>query len=129
MPPDEPLDAVPQRDRVHGDSVDTRGIIGLRIGTDISRMSFLEAWLRRESVRQAAEWGEERTAARRAVEDVPSAVRSDVARVIETLLDGPDADVQSALDELWRLLEPYPELSERFFRLRVVDDAVEFLKS
>ena len=80
-------------------------------------------------MRQAAEWGEERTAARRAVEDVPSAVRSDVARVIETLLDGPDADVQSALDELWRLLEPYPELSERFSRLRVVDDAVEFLKT
>ncbi len=80
-------------------------------------------------MRQAAEWGEERTAARRAVEDVPSAVRSDVARVIETLLDGPDADVQSALDELWRLLEPYPELRTRFSRLRVVDDAVEFLKS
>jgi len=92
-------------------------------------MSFLEAWRRRESVRQAAEWGEERTAARRAVEDVPSAVRGDVARVIETLLNGPDADVERALAELWRLLEPYPELRERFSRLRVVDDAIEFLKS
>ena len=26
------------------------------------------------------------------------------------------------------LLEPHPELRERFFHLRVVDDAVEFLK-
>ena len=91
-------------------------------------MSFLEAWRRRESARQAAEWGEERTAARRAVEDVPPAVRGDVARVIESLLDGPDEDVERGLEELWRLLEPYPELSERFSRLRVVDDAVEFLK-
>jgi hypothetical protein len=32
------------------------------------------------------------------------------------------------LDDLDQLLEPHPDLRDRFFRLRVVDDAVEFLK-
>jgi hypothetical protein len=51
-----------------------------------------------------------------------------VRRAVETLIDGPDAEVEGALDELGELLEPHPDLRERFFRLRVVDDAVEFLK-
>jgi hypothetical protein len=91
--------------------------------------TFFQAWRRRQADRQAAEWDEERATARRAVEDVPAAIRQDVARVIETLIDGPDEQVQPALKELWRLLEPYPELDARFNQLRIVDDAVEFLKS
>jgi hypothetical protein len=51
--------------------------------------TFFQAWRRRQASRQAAEWNEERTAARRAVEDVPAAIRADVRRVIETLIDGP----------------------------------------
>ena len=91
--------------------------------------TFFQAWRRRQADRQAAEWDEERAAARRAVEDVPAAIRQDVARVIETLIDGPDDEVEPALKELWRVLEPYPELDARFNPLRIVDDAVEFLKS
>jgi hypothetical protein len=43
--------------------------------------------------------------------------------------DGPDDQVEPALRELWSLLAAYPELDERFSRLRIVDDAVEFLKT
>jgi hypothetical protein len=91
--------------------------------------TFFQAWRRRQADRQAAEWDDERAAARRAVEDVPAAIRADVSRVIETLIDGPDEQVEPSLKELWRLLEPYPELDARFNQLRIVDDAVEFLKS
>jgi hypothetical protein len=91
--------------------------------------TFFQAWRRRQSERQAAEWEEEKQAARKAVEEVPPWIRSDVRRIIETLIDGPDAEVKAALDELLKLLETDPELRERFSRLRVVDDAVEFLKS
>jgi hypothetical protein len=44
------------------------------------------------------------------------------------VIEGPDAGVEGALEELDHLLEQHPDLRERFFRLRVVDDAVEFLK-
>ena len=91
--------------------------------------TFFQAWRRRQADRQAAEWDEERATARRAVQDVPATIRADVRRVIETLIDGPDDAVEPALKELWRLLEPYPDLDARFGQLRIVDDAVEFLKS
>jgi hypothetical protein len=91
--------------------------------------SFFHAWRRRQANRQAAEWEAEKAAARAAVGEAPPWIRSDVGRVIETLIDGPDTEVEHALDELWRLLEVDPDLRERFWRLRVVDDAVEFLKS
>ena len=91
--------------------------------------TFFQAWRRRQASRQAEEWDEERAAARSAVEDVPAAIRADVSRAIETLIDGPDDEVEPALKDLWRLLGPYPELDERFNRLRIVDDAFEFLKS
>jgi hypothetical protein len=91
--------------------------------------TFFQAWRRRQADRQAHEWVEEREAARLAVEDVPGAIRRDVRRVIETLIDGPDEAVADALERLWKLLDPYPELRARFAGLRVVEDAVEFLKS
>ena len=47
--------------------------------------------------------------------------------MIETLIDGADSELKGALDELWRLLEGAPALRERFSKLRVVQDAVEFL--
>ena len=90
--------------------------------------TFFQAWRRRQAERQAAEWDEERENARRAVKEVPPWIRSDVSRVIETLIDGADSDLQGALDELWRLLEADPPLRDRFSRLRIVEDAVEFLK-
>ena len=91
--------------------------------------TFFHAWRRRQANRQASEWDEERESARRAVEDVPPWIRSDVRRVIETLIDGADTEVENALGELDRLLAIDPELQARFFRLRVVEDATEFLKS
>ena len=59
----------------------------------------------------------------------PREIRDDVSRAIEALIDGPDEQVEPSLNELWRLLDPHPELRQRFARLRIVDDAVEFLKS
>jgi hypothetical protein len=91
--------------------------------------TFFHAWRRRQADRQAAEWDEERETARSAVEGVPPWIRSDVRRVIETLIDGPDGEVENALGELDRLLAVDPELRARFFRLRVVEDALEFLRS
>ena len=90
--------------------------------------TFFQAWRKRQSEQQAEEWSQERDKAREAVENVPAAIRRDVRRVIETLIAGPDENVEGALDELWQLLEPDPDLRAEFFRLRVVDDAVEFLK-
>lgn len=89
--------------------------------------TFFHAWRRRQAERQAAEWDEERDEARRAVREVPPWIRGDVARVIETLIDGADSELERALDELWRLLEGDPELKETFARLRVVQEATEFL--
>jgi hypothetical protein len=95
----------------------------------LERMTtFFQAWRRREANQQAADWAEERETAHRAVEDVPPEIRGEIRRVIELLLEGPDDQVEPALDQLSRLLEPHPELRDRFFRLRIVDDAVEFLK-
>ena len=91
--------------------------------------SFFQAWRRRQASGQAAEWDEERAAARLAVADVPEEIRDDVSHAIEALIDGPDEQVEPSLNELWRLLDPHPELRQRFARLRIVDDAVEFLKS
>jgi hypothetical protein len=90
--------------------------------------TFFHAWRRRQAEQQAAEWEAEKEAARKAVQEVPPWIRSDVGRVIETLLEGADSEVADALTELHKLLETDPELHDRFFRLQVVDDAVEFLK-
>jgi hypothetical protein len=90
--------------------------------------TFIQAWRKRQSEQQAKRWSEERDKARRAVEEVPAAIRPDVRRVMDTLIEGPDDEVAGALGELERLLEPDPDLQAHFFRLRVVDDAVEFLK-
>jgi len=89
---------------------------------------FFEAWRRRESMRQAEEWTEEREAAHRAVAEAPAPIRDELARVMETLLEGPDHEVAGALEELWSVLGPYPELKARIAQLRVVDDAEAFLE-
>jgi hypothetical protein len=89
---------------------------------------FFEAWRRREAMRQAEEWADEREAAHRAVSDAPAEIRDELARAIETLLEGPDDEVERALDELWSVLGPYPELKARIAGLRVVDDAETFLQ-
>jgi hypothetical protein len=89
---------------------------------------FFQAWRKRQAEKQAAEWIEEQEEARRAVLDLPDVLRDRVRRTVETLIEGPDAEVEAALEELDQLLEPHPDLRDRFFRLRVVDDAQEFLK-
>ena len=89
---------------------------------------FFQAWRKRQAEKQAAEWIEEQEEARRAVLDLPDVLRERVRRTVETLIEGPDAEVEAALDELDQLLEPHPDLRDRFFRLRVVDHAKEFLK-
>jgi len=89
---------------------------------------FFQAWRKRQAEKQAAEWIEEQEEARRAVLDLPDVLRERVRRTVETLIEGPDAEVEAALEELDHLLEPHPDLRERFWRLRVVDDAKEFLK-
>ena len=46
-------------------------------------------------------------------------------------LEGRDEEVEPALHELWHLLDAtrgYPGLPERFARLQIVADAVDFLK-
>ena len=90
---------------------------------------FFQAWRKRQAEKQAAEWIEEQEEARRAVEELPEVLRDQVRLAVEQLIDGPDAEVEGALEELDHLLEPHPDLKERFFRLRVVGEAVEFLKS
>ncbi len=89
---------------------------------------FFQAWRKRQAEKQAAEWIEEQEEARRAVLDLPDVLRDRVRLAVEKLIDGPDAEVERALAELDELLEPHPDLRDRFFQLRVVDDAVEFLK-
>jgi hypothetical protein len=90
--------------------------------------TFFQAWRKRQAEKQAADWIEEQAEARRAVQELPDVLRDQVRLAVEKLIEGPDAEVEGALDELGQLLEPHPELRERFFQLRVVDDAVEFLK-
>jgi hypothetical protein len=87
---------------------------------------FFQAWRRREAEQQAAEWTEEQEEARRAVQELPDVLRDRVRQAIDTLLEGRDEEVGDALEELDEALRPHPELRERFFRLRVVGDAVEF---
>jgi len=90
---------------------------------------FFQAWRRRQAEQQAAEWTEEQEEARRAVQELPDVLRDRVRQSIETLLEGRDEEVSGALEDLDEALQPHPELRERFFSLRVVDDAVEFLDS
>ena len=90
--------------------------------------TYFHAWRRRQASRQAAEWLEERTAAHLAVAEVPPEIRDVVRRAVDTLLEGRDEEVGPALDELWDLLEDHAELRERFARLQVVADAIDFLK-
>lgn len=90
--------------------------------------TYFHAWRRRQASRQAAEWLEERTAARLAVTEVPREIRDGVRRAVETLLEGSDQEVEPALNELWDILEEHPELRARFARLQVVADAIDFLK-
>jgi hypothetical protein len=90
--------------------------------------TFFQAWRKRQAEKQATDWIEEQKEARSAVEELPDVLRDQVRIAVEKLIDGPDAAVEGALEELDHLLESAPELRERFFRLRVVDDAVEFLK-
>jgi hypothetical protein len=90
--------------------------------------TYFHAWRRRQANRQAAEWLEERTAARLAVAEVPTEIRDDVRRAIDTLLEGRDEEVEPALNKLWDLLEGRTDLRERFARLQVVADAIDFLK-
>ena len=90
--------------------------------------TYFHAWRRRQASRQAAEWLEERTAARIAVAEVPPELRDDVRRTIDTLVEGKDEQVEPALKELWNLLDDYPDLRERFARLQIVADAIDFLK-
>jgi hypothetical protein len=91
--------------------------------------TFFQAWRRRQADRQAHEWEEEKDEARRAVQEAPPGIRPDLRRIVGTLIEGPDDAIQAAIDELGRLLETDPELKQRFFRLRIVDDAVEFLNT
>ena len=90
--------------------------------------TFFHAWRRRQATRQAAEWLEERTAARLAVAEVPAEIRDDVRRAVDTLIEGADGDVAPALKELWDLLDDHPQLREPFARLQIIADAVDFLK-
>jgi len=90
--------------------------------------TFFQAWRRRQAEQQAAEWTQEQEEARQAVDELPEVLRAQARRAVDTLLEGRDEEVAGALEDLEHLLEPHPELRDRFFRLRVVDDAVEFLK-
>ena len=90
--------------------------------------TFFHAWRRRQANRQAAERLEERTEARLAVAEVPPELGEDVRRCVDTLLEGADGEVEPALKELWNLLDEHPQLKERFARLRIIADAVDFVK-
>jgi molecular chaperone DnaK (HSP70) len=89
--------------------------------------SFFQAWRRRQAELQAAEWTEEREEARLAVDELPHALREQVRRAVETLIEGGDEEVKDALEDLDHALEPHPDLRERFASLRVVNDARTFL--
>jgi hypothetical protein len=91
--------------------------------------TFFHAWRRNQASRQAAEWLEERTEARLAVAEVPAEIRDDVRHAVDTLFEGADGEVEPALNELWDLLGEYPHLRERFARLRIVADALDFVRN
>jgi len=91
--------------------------------------TYFHAWRRRQANRQAAEWLEERTEARLAVSEVPEEIRDDVRRAVDTLLERADGEVEPALSELWDLLDGRSDLRERFARLQVVADAIDFVKA
>jgi hypothetical protein len=90
--------------------------------------TFFHAWRRNQANRQAAAWLEERTEAQLAVAAVPPEIRDDVRRLVDTLLNGTDGEVEPALKELWDVLADRPDLRERFARLRIIADAVDFVK-
>jgi hypothetical protein len=114
---------------VHGNRVDARGIDHAQQTADSSSVAtYFHAWRRRQANSQAAEWLEERTAARLAVVEVPVEIREDVRRAVDTLLEGRDEEVEPALNHLWDLLDGQPDLRERFARLQVVADAIDFVK-
>jgi hypothetical protein len=91
--------------------------------------TFFHAWRRNQANRQAAEWLEERTEARLAVAETPAEIRDDVRRAVDTLFEGSDTEVEPALNELWDLLDGYPQQRERFARLRIVADALDFVRN
>ena len=66
---------------------------------------------------------------RRAVAVVPPEIRDDVRRCVDTLIEGADGEVEPALAELWNLLDDRPELREQFARLRIIADAIDFVKT
>ncbi len=90
--------------------------------------TFFHAWRRDQANRQAAEWLAERTEARVAVAEAPEEIRDDVRRLVDTLFEGADGEVEPALNELSDLLGDYPNLRERLARLRIVADALDFLQ-
>ena len=91
--------------------------------------TFFHAWRRNQANRQAAELLAERTEARVAVAEAPDEIRDDVRRLVDTLFEGADGEVEPALNELWNQLGDYPHLRERFARLRIVADALDFLQA
>jgi hypothetical protein len=97
--------------------------------TDAVRVAtFFHAWRRNQANRQAAEWLEERTEARLAVAETPAEIRDRVRALIDTLFEGADGEVEPALNELWNLLAGYPDVRDRFARLRIVADALDFIR-
>jgi hypothetical protein len=90
--------------------------------------TFFHAWRRDQANRQAAEWLEEVTDARLAVAWTPEEIRPEVRRLVDVLLEGADGEVEPALKELWDLLADYPVQRERFARLRIVADALDFIR-
>src|SRR2546423_9502419 len=90
--------------------VGTRGMYDRRPGADSSTVAtYFHAWRRRQANRQAAEWLEERTAARLAVAEAPAELRDEVSRLVDTLLEGADGEVEPALEHLWDLLEDHAQ--------------------
>jgi hypothetical protein len=90
--------------------------------------TFFHAWRRNQANRQAAEWLEERFEARIAVAETPAEIRPEVRRLVDVLFEGADGEVEPALSELWDLLADYPAQRERFARLRIVADALDFIR-
>jgi hypothetical protein len=90
--------------------------------------TYFHAWRRNEANRQAAEWLGERTEALLAVAEAPAEIREEVRRLVDTLFEGGDGEVEPALSELWDILGGYPGQRERFARLRIVADALDFIR-
>jgi hypothetical protein len=90
--------------------------------------TFFHAWRRNQANRQAAAWLEERTEARSRWPRSRRRSGTTSARLVDTLLDGTDGEVEPALNELWDVLADRPDLRERFARLRIIADALDFVK-